>query len=1196
MPKEIIREGKVFRRVGTVRLTDARLDDPVDIVVRNVSRDYMNRIGHIHVIPVRYAIATDRNEQDPPMPAPANYPGFKTPLRLEPMREGYFYLHDVTYGGPVLEWALSGSLSDLEATILELPENHELYACYSEVQWTEARKAQVRENTEKLTEFMHPIRRRAPNGHELGVTLKSWDNCEPLIDDPAFKQEAQRLYEAREERHGRGTVRLMVVPDDIGVLRELQSHRDEVSQELMDYLEEEVGETSDDPSLLATRDLKYHAAVFVESLTMIHDDEAFKALREQYRSDPLLTELVRHTRDTAGDEALSKQRQSELIDLHNTYFEAEAWLQYDDLPHPGRAPSDSDLRLIEYLADALPTFERDFIEQKLTSFVLWLHQYDRQRRRQLTSNWLTGRRGINSLIHREPMDQFLEETTEQLQHYYQELSAIESDRVSLIVADRFHRAAFYFDPDDEAQLEWAIEAERACTEFPGSQNEHFEALDDWLNEHPERMFITLQLLPREERERYSELFNEALTEVTPDVPQRDITDRAADHVRLTGITLKIAQQTNLSNAWARFAERAEGTGFKAFMERMARFAGVNHIQAERITLATETYQARLDRWFEQQLQRSGQPQSSGRPSTPAAPLMNRGLMTMGMATAYQHDISLELPTEEQHQSARNLENDIRREQAQLERDQARIRRLNAQIEARKITLATDPRHSNNPEPLQERNRRSRNLKRTLESRVAQRQALIQSHQAELQRHAVLQRGQATPINARASASLVAPSGVQTRLTALTEQIQTAVDDQARQSARQDAQSRGTAHRPGSGDLLAVALFVVQAVKSVDAVGEIIKQDGFRTEDILVIFTPTAAALTAASSISHSIAWARAGTDLDNIGQAHVRFGRAMYFFGTMTAALSLRQDWQIYQEAVQSGNQRLARVQLLQLISTTGQLASQGSGLIAAAYGGAMVAFGRTTYSAIAGPLTRIITRLNTIGLVFLAADLAIGWARNYFARTKVQKLIETGPWGKQGQLRTHQQWEQALLDTRQQDIEFGLMFPSDHYYEDLLSDPVGGVLNTYIPQPPASIVLKVPLERLPTPDEPLQLIAQYQTMRGSQDVSHWFQHCLLDTQLASVGYALLWMPLANGMGQGYEHHLSLGLRYGGRTDYFHFRHLNEVRLRPQHELVRVERSDYSMGLPEPRHALSVEQLSQGLIDGTMPTALLNPILDQLSQ
>lgn len=1196
MPKEIVRDGQRYQRIGSVYLTDARLDDPVDMIVRNLPDDYMERVGQVHVIPMRYAVATESpdNEENNAITALPTYPGFNSRMELAPLREGFFYIYNTT-NGIMVELPSSGDAADLDQLDFDVPENNEIFVCYSEVQWTEARKEQIRQDASARQTYMHPIRRRIPRGHETGVSLVALETSEPLMPDAALQQQVRQLHDRHVEQHGRGSACIMVVPDDLGVLRELQSQKDTLSQELSDYLSEEVGGSDDDPSLSASRDLKYHAAVFVESLTLINDDEAFKALTEQHRGHPHLQALTSHTRATSNDNELTSQRRSELIQLHNSYMDAEEWQNYDGLETYSPTLTNSDRRLIDYLTKSLPSFEPDFIEQNLGSFTQWLHFYQYQQHRQLEGNRITGHRGINNLVHRDAMDLFLEETAERLQYYYRHLEGIESDRVSLIVADRFHRAAFYFDPENEEQLQLAVEAERACTAFPGGRNEHFEALEDWLNEHPERMFVGFQILPREERELYTTLFEEALSEVTPDLPSRDVTDRAADQVRLAGFTLKIAQQTALSNALSRFTERAEGTALKSFMEKMAQFAGARHIQAERITLTTETYQARLDRWFEQNLQATSQPTGNRPQRASAAPLMNRGLLTMGMATAYQHDIGLELPTEEQHQNARNLEAEIRREQAQLERDQARIRRLNAQIEARKITLETDPRHSNNPETLQERNRRNRNLKKTLESRVAQSQALIQSHQAELQRPAVLQRGQTTPINARASASLVAPSGVQTRLSALTEQIQAAVDDQIRQSANQDAHSRAGAHRLGSGDLLAVALFVVQAVKSVDAMNEFSTIDDVARSDYLELATPTVAALGAAFSIAHSLTWARAGTDLERIGRAHVNIGPWMYVFGAMTTALSLRKDWQIYQEAVESGNQRLARVQLLQLISTSGQFTTQSAGLGVTGYRKLMVALGKDSYKKVAGPLSRLITRLNTIGLVFLAADLAIGWARNYFARTKVQKLIETGPWGKQGQLRTHQEWEQALVDSRQQDIEFGLMFPSDHYYEDLLSDPVGGVLNTFIPQPPAAIVLKVPLERLPTPDEPLQLIAQYQTMRGSQDVSHWFQHCLLDIQLMSEGYALLWMPLANGMGQGYEHHLSLGLSYGGHTDYFHFRHLNEVRLRPQHEMVRVERSDYSMGLPEPSHLLSVEHLSQGLINGTMPTALLNPILDQLS-
>ncbi|MCL1486003.1 MAG: hypothetical protein MH208_17960 [Marinobacter sp.] len=113
--------------------------------------------------------------------------------------------------------------------------------------------------------------------------------------------------------------------------------------------------------------------------------------------------------------------------------------------------------------------------------------------------------GINDLIDREAMDQFMTGQRAKLARWQSLLTAITNDRVQLLTDNRYHHAAWYFDPKDKTQLEAALDLEYACLKDICRSDEASEGVLEWLNTHPQYSRPLFHTLPKNDRSADGEL-------------------------------------------------------------------------------------------------------------------------------------------------------------------------------------------------------------------------------------------------------------------------------------------------------------------------------------------------------------------------------------------------------------------------------------------------------------------------------------------------------------------------------------------------------------------------------------------------------------------------------------------------------------------------------------------------------------------
>ncbi|GGX88341.1 hypothetical protein GCM10007160_14750 [Litchfieldella qijiaojingensis] len=107
-----------------------------------------------------------------------------------------------------------------------------------------------------------------------------------------------------------------------------------------------------------------------------------------------------------------------------------------------------------------------------------------------------GQRGVADLIDRPAMEAFLDSQRPRMARWSELLDRISADRAAMLAANRFHTAAWYFDPHDDGQVEACLLAEYACTRDICRNDDTIETLHAWLEEHPvydRPLFHTLTL-------------------------------------------------------------------------------------------------------------------------------------------------------------------------------------------------------------------------------------------------------------------------------------------------------------------------------------------------------------------------------------------------------------------------------------------------------------------------------------------------------------------------------------------------------------------------------------------------------------------------------------------------------------------------------------------------------------------------------
>ncbi len=157
-----------------------------------------------------------------------------------------------------------------------------------------------------------------------------------------------------------------------------------------------------------------------------------------------------------------------------------------------------------YLRQALDGAKPDFVDSHIDGIVA-LEKNHRDHLKTILEGQGFGHRGVNDLIDREAMDQFMVAQRTKLARWQALLTDISSDRVKLLTGNRYHDATWYFDPEDKTQLEAALDLEYACLKDICRSDDASESVLEWLKKNPQYSRPLFQTLPKNDRSADGEL-------------------------------------------------------------------------------------------------------------------------------------------------------------------------------------------------------------------------------------------------------------------------------------------------------------------------------------------------------------------------------------------------------------------------------------------------------------------------------------------------------------------------------------------------------------------------------------------------------------------------------------------------------------------------------------------------------------------
>ncbi|WP_227498846.1 hypothetical protein [Marinobacter sp. ELB17] len=299
----------------------------------------------------------------------------------------------------------------------------------------------------------------------------------------------------------------LVLRDDVGVMLDLAQHQDDVVGWIENWAEEGNNE----------RD--YFLGTLIESMTLLNAQgldsmmansnhpamasmrQDLEAMSESDRSDTqsaLLAALKRQgdeRRPGPNDASLPAEVKSRVEEIRSTANRTNA---YSIVPKMRRVVDEW------YLRQAMEGAQPDFVDAHIAGIGA-LTKSHREHLKTILEGEGFGHRGINDLIDREAMDQFMAGQRAKLARWQSLLTAITTDRVQLLTNNRYQKATWYFDPADKAQIEAALDLEYACLKDICRSDEANEGVLEWLNTHPQYSRPLFQTLPKNDRSADGEL-------------------------------------------------------------------------------------------------------------------------------------------------------------------------------------------------------------------------------------------------------------------------------------------------------------------------------------------------------------------------------------------------------------------------------------------------------------------------------------------------------------------------------------------------------------------------------------------------------------------------------------------------------------------------------------------------------------------
>jgi hypothetical protein len=535
----------------------------------------------VHLLPIRYGrVEVAPADTDPGYP----YSLTSRPLGYRLLRHGYLYVLDADTGELHEYLHENAELTGHNGGKLEYPVSHTLYVAFSELAWTARKKAQVLGDPQERDALLQKVGLSSASplsGGEYLLTLdqaKQWvaefaedytpdapEDGHPQEGEP-YQWENQPYY--HKTRFGKlikqqsiddvSNCLCLVLRDDVGVMLDLAQHQDDV----VGWIESWTNEGDDE------RD--YFLGTLIESMTLLDeqgldamvdnsDHPAIVSMRQDLEAMPesdrsntqsallaALRQLEDETRPGPNDASLPPDVKSRVEEIRSTANRTNA---YGILPKMQRAVDEW------YLRQAMEGARPDFVDSHIEGIVA-LENAHRDNLKAILVGRGFGHRGVNDLIDREAMDQYMAGQRAKLARWQSLLTDITGDRIQLLTDNRYHQAAWYFDSEDEAQIEAALDLEYACRTDICRSDEASDRVLEWLEQNPQYSLPLFQTLPKNDRSEDGEL---AKTYVAVGSAGYAVVTKAAEWIQ----RVKEAEQGKLpdySHYSQQIQQKAEGVG------------------------------------------------------------------------------------------------------------------------------------------------------------------------------------------------------------------------------------------------------------------------------------------------------------------------------------------------------------------------------------------------------------------------------------------------------------------------------------------------------------------------------------------------------------------------------------------------------------------------------------------------------------
>lgn len=439
----------------------------------------------VQLLPLRYGLV---ERLDPFAELSLPYRLKSRPLGIRLIRDGWLYvivgkrpkaiLQEYRIAGGVITrllWNKAEVTADKrEASVGEaqliFSRDEPLHVAYSEVQWTAAKCAQVLGNVKERNHFMQAVdlgrvdcEKGAPDllttgqasrwlaeAAEKPAAMSAGEGMKPEETQdyaweqvPLYRRIQLGLLKKNLNPQYENDHLYLVLRDDIGVLRDLATHQDLAAGWIIDWSSAEAIQK------------KYVIGCYIESLYRLNEQHVLSAAKQDPRFAKLEEEIDPDQRQSISDYINVK---------HQTQWQGPG-------THSG-AVAAARMRMRRSLGAPLYARYEDFIES-----------LDENAEDALEGAKL-GQRGIDDLIDRPGMEVFLKHQRARLARWNERLDLITEDRVALVAAERFHRAAWYFDPRSSAQVEAALATEYACLKDICRTDKATDALAALLDKYP----------------------------------------------------------------------------------------------------------------------------------------------------------------------------------------------------------------------------------------------------------------------------------------------------------------------------------------------------------------------------------------------------------------------------------------------------------------------------------------------------------------------------------------------------------------------------------------------------------------------------------------------------------------------------------------------------------------------------------------